>query len=122
MRHLLRRSSRWILLNVAGTAAYLQLASTLWVLPGEEGTPSGAGDAFYWLFVLVPMLVVFLALNSAALFFIVRRVRASGNKVSLATWLAVAAMWVGTVTYDHHRSFRVIDPQYGIEVVLERDA
>src|SRR5438309_6398937 len=105
MHRLLRRSSLWLLLNVAGMVAYLKLASALWVLPGEEGTPRGPGDAFYWLFVLVPLLAVFLAFNSAALFFIVRRVRASGSKVSLATWLAVAALWVGTLAYDHHRSF-----------------
>ena len=112
--HLLhRRSSLWVVLNVVGMATYLKLASALWVQPGEEGTPGGPGDAFYWLFLLLPLLVAFLVLNSAALFVLVRRIRVSKGKAPLAIWLAIATLWAATVAFDHHRSLRVIDAQSG---------
>jgi len=119
---LLRRSSLWVVLNITGAAAYLKLASALWVVPGEEGTPGGPGDAFYWLFLLVPILAAFAVFNSVALVFIVRRLQASGSKVALGIWLAVAALWVGTVALDHHKSFRTIDAKYGVSVGNARDA
>jgi hypothetical protein len=103
-------------------AAYLKLASALWVLPGEEGTPGGPGDAFYWLFLLVPVLVAFAAFNSVALFFVVRRVQTSSGKAALFIWFAVAGLWVATVAIDRHKSFRAIDAQYGSEASVERDA
>ena len=105
--------------------AYLKLASALWVAPGEEGTPEGPGDAFYWLFLLVPISAAFFLFNSAVLFAVVRRGRAERTKrtrVSLAVWFAVAALWVGAVAYDHHKSYRVIDAQYGIKALVQRDA
>ena len=108
--------------NVAGMAAYLKLASALWVLPGEEGTPGGPGDAFYWLRYLVPLLVAFLILNSVALFLIVRRPQTAGRKVALNLWRVVAVLWLGTLAFDHHRSFRAVDAKYGAEVLIERDA
>ncbi len=117
-----RRSSLWVALNVVGMAAYLKLASALWVLPGEEGTPGGPGDAFYWLFLLVPVLAVFLLFNLVALFFVVRRSRASGSTVPLTVWLTVAALWVATVAFDYHKSFRVIDAQYSVAVCSLHDA
>jgi hypothetical protein len=96
-----------------GMVAYLKLASALWVRPGEEGTPGGAGDAFYWLLILVPILVGFFLLNSLALFAIIRRMRPVGRRLALALWFAVAAMWIGVVVVDHFESFRRIDAQYG---------
>lgn len=122
MRLLFRRSFQWVLLNVVGMVAYLKLASALWVLPGEEGTPGGPGDAFYWLFLLAPVLFAFAAFNAVALFFIMRRVRASAGKAALFIWFAVAGLWVATVVFDHLKSFRVIDAQYGGEANVERDA
>ena len=62
---------------------------------------------------LVPVLAVYLVFNSVVLVAIVRRVRRSGNRSALYTWFVVALLWLATVGYDHHRSFRVIDPKYG---------
>src|SRR3954470_3713706 len=100
MKSLFRRRTLWLALNVLGMTAYLKLASTLWVRPGEEGSPGGPGDAFYWLLVLVPVLAVFVVLNSIVLAAIVRRPRAPGRRVALALWLAVAVPWMGTVVTD----------------------
>jgi len=122
MHVLLHRSSLWVFVNVAGIATYLKLASALWVFPGEEGTPGGPGDAFYWLFYIVPLLIAFLILNSVALFFIVRRPQATGKKLALNLWRIVAVLWLATVAFDHHKSFRAIDSKYGVEVLVERDA
>jgi len=124
MNILRRLSLWWALANVAGMIAYLKLASTLWVRPGEEGTPGGPGDAFYWALLLVPFLAAFFILNSVVLFVIKRRARTrkKRTKVSLRIWLAIAALWLGTVAYDHHMSYRVIDAKYGITALIERDA
>ena len=122
MSILRRRSFWWALANIAGVLAYLKLASALWVLPGEEGTPGGPGDAFYWLFLLVPVLAAFFLFNSAVLFVIARRIRAERTKSSLAVWFAVAGLWVSAVAYDHHKSYRVIDAQYGVKALVQRDA
>ena len=102
---------------------YLWLAASLWVRPGEEGEPGGPGDAFYWLFLLVPILVSYLAINVVALVAIVRRLMLSGRGWSaLALWLVAAALWAGTVAYDHHRSVRYIDAQYTSAGGSGRDA
>ena len=122
MHVLLRRSFLWVFVNVAGMATYLKLASALWVAPGEEGTPGGPGDAFYWLLYLVPLLIAFLILNSVALFFMVRRPQTTGKKPALNLWRIVAALWLATIAFDHHKSFRAIDAKYGVEVLVERDA
>jgi hypothetical protein len=113
MKSLFRRRTLWLALNVLGMAVYLKLASALWVRHGEEGTPGGPGDAFYWLLILVPVLAVFATLNSIALTAIVRRPRALGRRVALALWLAVAGLWVGAVVIDQLHSVRHIDAQYG---------
>ena len=113
MKSLFRRRTLWIALNVLGMAVYLKLASALWVRPGEEGTPGGPGDAFYWLLVLVPVLAVFAVLNFIALTAIVRRARALGRRVALALWLAVAVLWIGAAVMDHLHSVRHIEARYG---------
>src|SRR5262245_52872413 len=91
----------WLAINVSGMGVYLWLASSLWVLPGEEGEPGGPGDAFYWLFVLVPVLVAYLVANLIALFVIIRRVMAAPREwTALLWWLAAVTLWVATVAYD----------------------
>jgi len=122
MHVLMRRSILWVFVNVAGMVAYLKLASALWVFAGEEGTPGGPGDAFYWLLYLVPLLAAFLIFNSAALLVIVRRPETSGRKVALNVWRVVAALWLAAVAFDHHKSFRAIDAKLGFEILVERDA
>lgn len=113
MKSLIRRRTLWLSLNVLGMAVYLKLASALWVRPGEEGTPGGPGDVFYWLLVLIPILAGFFVLNSIALAVVVRRLRVIGRRVALTLWLAVATLWIGAVVIDHLHSVRYIDAQYG---------
>lgn len=112
MKSLHRRRTLWLAANALGVAVYLKMASALWVVPGEEGMPGGPGDAFYWLFFVVPVLAAFLLVNSVALVVIARRFRASGRCVALAIWLAVALLWAGAVVIDYQRSVRFIDAQY----------
>ena len=112
MKFLLRRRTLWLAVNVLGMLIYLKLVSALWVIPGEEGMPGGPGDAFYWLFFLVPVLAAFTLVNSIALFIAVRRFRRSGGCVALAVWLAVAVLWAGTVVIDHQRQARHIDAEF----------
>ncbi|CAN7731466.1 hypothetical protein LJR069_006372 [Variovorax paradoxus] len=110
MKTLLRRRTLWIAVNLLGMAVYLKLASALWVVSGEEGMPRGPGDAFYWLFFLVPVLAAFTLMNSMALLIILSRFRRYGGRVALAVWFAVAVLWAGTVVIDHQR--QVIDAEF----------
>jgi hypothetical protein len=112
MTLLFNRSTLWPAINFAGMALYLYLASDLWVYPGKGGEPGGPGDAFYWLFILVPILVAYSAINLVALITIVRRIRSTKNTRPLVFWLVIAVFWVVTVIYDHHRAFRVVDEKY----------
>ena len=89
MRFLLRPASCWVLFNFLGMAGYLFLASTLRVQPGEEGVPGGPGDGFYWLVCLAPALALFFGLHVTALFFVVRQVKRTGHKETLALWLGI---------------------------------
>lgn len=106
------RATLWLVINFIGMVLYLYLASDLWVYPGGEGDPGGPSDAFYWFFLLVPILVAYLTLNFVALIAIVRRVRSTGSKRPLVLWFVIAVFWLATVIYDHHRAFRVIDEKY----------
>jgi hypothetical protein len=108
----LRRSAWWVAVNVAGICLYIYLASALWVLPGEEGQPGGPGDAFYWLFLLVPIVFLFLIGNAITLIFAMRGLKNGGNEIALTAWFAIGALWICALGYDQHRSFRVIDPPY----------
>lgn len=112
MKPALRRRTAWLVLNAVGMAAYLALASNLWVVPGEEGMPGGPGDAFYWLFFVVPVLGLFLVVNTGALIAIVRRLSATKLRLALFVWLVVAGLWAATLTVDHYRAVRFIDAAY----------
>ena len=124
MHRRIARRYLWLALNVAGGSTYLLLASRLWVQPGEEGQPGGPGDAFYWLFALAPILFAYATLDAAALVAILRRaVRDRALSSSrLALWIAAAAMWVGVVAYDYHRSVRYIDAKYTVASARRADA
>ncbi len=112
MKAVLRRRTLWLAVNAAGIAVYLYLASKLWVVPGEEGTPGGPGEAFYWLLCLVPVLGLFLTFNIVALFAVLLRGSAKRLSVALLVWAIVASLWVGTLAVDHYRSIRYVDAQY----------
>ncbi len=105
-----RRAPLWIVLNLAGMLIYLWLASDLWTVPGEEGLPGGPGDAFYWVLMLAPILLIFLTVNLLALYAIIRKTRRTGRLSSLGVWVIVAGLWMITNGYDNHRSFRIICP------------
>jgi hypothetical protein len=108
-----RRAPIWILLNLIGMATYLSLGSDLWILPGDEGLPGGPGDAFYWFFLMLPVLVAYLVVNMISLSAIIERVRQTKRLISLYIWLAIAILWIVTFRYDNLRSFRVICPNTG---------
>jgi len=108
-----RRLTPWLLLNLIGMGVYLQLASTLWTVSGDEGLPGGPGDAFYWFVVLAPILLVYLTINVLSLFAIAKRVRSTGSLATLIIWMSIAALWIVVVGYDHFRSLRAICPAAG---------
>lgn len=107
MELLLRRSTLWMLLNAAGMAWYLKLASALWASPGDEGNPGGPGDAFYWAGYLAPVLLGFLVLNGLALFHISRRA-GPARKRSLHIWRTIAVLWMITLAFDGYKSARKV--------------
>jgi len=113
MNLILRRSTAWTILNLLGMAVFLRLASELWVLPGEDNLPGGPGDAFYWFFVLVPVLLGYLTLNLIALVVIVKRARETRAKMRIYVWGSVAILWLMVFRYDNIRSFRDIAPPTG---------
>lgn len=108
-----RRAPIWIVLNLIGMAAYLRLGSDIWTVPGDEGLPGGSGDAFYWFFRMLPVLLVYLPFNLIALSAIIERLRQTGRLNSLYIWLAIAILWIVTYRYDSLRAFRVICPNSG---------
>ena len=71
--------------------------------------PGGPGDGFYWLAYLVPMLMLFLALNAVAFLLVARQVKQTGHKGALVIWLVVAMLWVGTVARDQYKSSRHVE-------------
>lgn len=84
---------------------YLYLASSLWVRPGQEVEPTGPAEAFYWLFVLAPILLFYCIVNIVALIVTIRRFRSSGFNNLIILWSLVAAFWVITMTYDSLRYY-----------------
>lgn len=107
-----RKLIQWIAINIVGMAAYLWAASALWVRPGEEGTPGGPGDAFYWLFILVPIMVCFAVINLAALISVLREAFRNRRFWPILAWLIVMALWSALLVFDRFKSLRVIDPAY----------
>jgi len=104
----------WAALNAAGIGLYIHFGMALWVQPGEEGMPGGPGDAFYWILTQVPIAAFFLLLNMAALALILLRLRRTRDPSTLYLWLAMAAVWLVAVAYDHHKAYRVISPEYSL--------
>jgi hypothetical protein len=113
------RSALWVALNVAGMLIFLLLGQELWVRPGEEGEPGGPGDGFYFLFVLAPLLVTYIAVDLVALVAIFWRLRKFRRIEPLLVWLAVTALWFCTVAYDYHRSAIHVNQEYSFAFRLE---
>jgi hypothetical protein len=87
-------------------------AFTRSVAQGEAGTPGGPGDAFYFLFAVVPILAAFLLLDLAALGWILFRTPRPNRLTALALWCAIVAQWCGAVALDRHRAFRNVEARY----------
>ena len=68
--------------------------------------PGGPGDAFYWVFMVASLLLIFLLANLAVLVH-VARTRSRAPKIRLGAWLLVAALWLCAQSYDSHRSRQV---------------
>lgn len=107
-----RRSAQWILFNLLGMAAYLGLASRLWVPVSEFGEPGGPGDAFFIAFILWPVLISFAILNFIALAFILRRLMQGNRSCAIAHWVAVSSSWVAVMMLDHHLAFNIVGRHY----------
>ena len=108
-----RRAPIWIVLNLIGMVTYLRLGSVLWTIPGDEGLPGGPGDAFYWFFLMLPVLTAYLVLDLISLSAIIKRVRQTRRLDSLYIWLAIIIFWIATIRYDNLRSVRVVCPDTG---------
>jgi small-conductance mechanosensitive channel len=112
MGYLKRRLIQWIAINLVGMTAYLWMASALWIRLGEEGTPGGPGDAFYSLFILVPIIVVFIAINLTVLVPVLREAVRNHRFWPFMAWLIMIALWAALLAFDRYKSFTVIDPAY----------
>src|SRR5262249_54929311 len=75
-------------------------------------TPGGPGDAFYWLLNLVPILVAFALLNSAALVKVLLDYRRTRNVNPLLLWVIVLSVWFNVLAFDHIKSLRFVDSKY----------
>lgn len=91
-------------------ALYLLLASRIWPIDGEEGTPGGPGDAFYVFFVLWPFLLIILVMHVISFFRIIRT--AEKRRSALLAWIIVAALWGGVLLIDQARHAYVISEEY----------
>lgn len=106
----------WLAINVLGMGGYLFFASSLWVKPEEQGTPGGPGDAFYWLFTLVPILVAFAVFNIAALVKVVIEYRRTHSLIPLLLWVIVLSVWFNVLVVDRIKGIRYIDSKYAQNV------
>lgn len=113
MLRLLKLQSRltaWAVANVTGMGLYLLLASWLWPVKGEENTPGGPGDAFYYIFILVPILLFFAAINMVELYRIVRR--SNEKRIAVFIWTAVLCLWIAIFLVDHIQGVRNISAEF----------
>jgi len=102
--------AKWALTNVVGIGLYLALASQLWPASGEENTPGGPGDAFFYLFVIGPLLLFFLATNVVMLCRII--LRSVARRSSLGLWILMALLWITAVLIDHSQAVHLISLDY----------
>jgi uncharacterized membrane protein YozB (DUF420 family) len=113
MLRLLKSSPRltaWAIVNVTGMGLYLLLASRLWPVKGEENTPGGPGDAFYYIFILVPILLFFAAINMAELYRIVRH--GSEKRIAVFIWTTVLCLWIAIFLVGHIQGVRNISADF----------
>ena len=102
--------AKWVVTNIIGIGLYLALASRLWPTSGEENTPGGPGDAFFYFIVIGPILLFFLAANVVTLFRLIWR--SSEKRSVLGLWIVMALFWIAAVLIDHGQGVRLISPDY----------
>jgi len=112
MRNINNYYVAWITLNVVGASLYLFLASQLWVANGEEGTPGGPGDVFYWVFTLVPLLVLFFICNCTASIFAFRKTKSAGRKHFAYILILLTVIWLLVLIFDHGMATRYINAEF----------
>lgn len=102
----------WLAVNVIGMGLYLFFASALWVAPEDQGNPGGPGDAFVWLFTVVPVLLVFTVANLLALFKVIKEYHRTRSLVPVLLWIVVCSVWINVLLFDHIKGVRYIDSKY----------
>jgi len=102
--------AKWAIVNLIGIGFYLYLASTLWPAKGEENTPGGPGDAFFIVFAICPILLVFAVANFATLYLIIRHVHE--KRTAFAGWSVIILLWIAAVLIDHGQSVHMIAIEY----------
>lgn len=102
--------ARWAIVNLIGIGFYLYLASALWPAKGEGNTPGGPGDAFFIVFAIWPILLVFAVANFATLYLIIRHVHE--KRTAFAVWSVIILLWIAAVLIDHGQSVHMIAIEY----------
>lgn len=77
---------------------------------GAENTPGGPGDAFFYLFVIGPLLLFFLVTNVVTLCRII--LRSGAQRSSLGLWILMVLLWIAAVLIDHSQAVHLISPDY----------
>ena len=95
----------WIAINALGVGGYLKLSSKTWPTP-EDHVFNGA-NAFFFFFVIAPLLLSYIVLNAAVLFVIVQRWTRTKSKAAFKPWLAIVAVWLAAVALDLYMARRI---------------
>lgn len=87
-------------LNVIGACVYVLRASPSWAIPEEHGLIPITGEPFVWFAGILPVVVVFFALNSVWGALILARRHWLGGRF----WLLAVVFWLAAILVDfaHH--------------------
>jgi hypothetical protein len=104
------RARTWIGLNAVGVVVFLLFSSKLWIPDAElgQGFPGGPGDAFYWLFVLVPFQLSFVIADVLATFGALLSARRQHSSIPIAACGFVVGLWAFAEYLNYVRTFRFI--------------
>jgi len=82
-----------------GAAVYVYRASSSWAIPEERGLSATTGAPFTWFLSVMPIIVLFLALNAIWGLFLRRQHWRTGS-----FWLLSAMCWLIAIVVDfaHH--------------------
>ena len=105
-----KRANIWIVANLVGVALFLITASALWPEPQDVSSPTGPGEAFYWLLRVAPFLLVSILGNIFVLIHIIRT-RQRAPLLRLSVWLFIVGIWLAASSYSNHRSMHYITSQ-----------